>query len=129
MPEVDALAPSPSLLELFWRLLAEHRVMAMQELAGEMDAITAMKEKGQLDSPAEKQLRAAATARTLGAPTPRAVITPSSGGSSAGGSANITLFVRARRSHDCACCEPGIMSRACTPNRTSDRKRALFQLV
>ena len=41
------LAPSPSLLaKLFWRLLAEHRVMAMQELAGEMDAITAMKEKG-----------------------------------------------------------------------------------
>ena len=67
------------------------RAMAMRGLADEMNAIGDMKAAGFIDSPTEKDLRAAATASALGQPTPRALMTAAPGGGSAG-SADITVF-------------------------------------
>ena len=50
---------------------------------------------GAIDSPTEKNLRAAATATALSEPTPRALMATAPGGGSAG-SADITVFVRVR---------------------------------
>ena len=100
--------------QLIWRVfgdaLANLRVMAMQALAGEMAAIDGMKDAGQIDSPTARQLRTVAASNVLGGPTPRALITPASG-ASAGGSADLDVFVRVRedqkelvsRTHDHHC--------------------------
>ena len=67
----------------------------MRALADEMNAIGGMKASGVINSPTEKDLRAAATASALGQPTPRALLTAAPGGGSAG-SADITVFARMR---------------------------------
>ena len=55
------------------------RAMAMRGLADEMNAIGDMKAAGFIDSPTEKDLRAAATASALGQPTPRALMATAPG--------------------------------------------------
>ena len=66
-----------------WPHRASVLEMAMQKLQGELSAIAAMKNAGQIESPVAKQLREAATATALGstaAATPAAAASGSSGG-------------------------------------------------
>ena len=53
--------------------------MAMAKLADEISAISGMKAVGAIDSPTEKNLRAAATATALSEPTPRALMATAPG--------------------------------------------------
>ena len=55
--------------------------MAMAKLADEMTAISGMKAAGaiNIDSPTEKNMRAAATATALSEPTPRALMATAPG--------------------------------------------------
>ena len=63
----------------------------MQNLAGEMAAISSMKAAGEIDSPTAKTLRASATAAALGTASNAVVAAPA-----VGGSADLGIFVRVR---------------------------------
>ena len=83
--------PQIANLSSTWPHRASVLEMAMQKLQGELSAIAAMKNAGQIESPVAKQLREAATATALGstaAATPAAAASGSSGGS---GPAELTL--------------------------------------
>ena len=92
---VTLSARGPLIWRVFGDYLANLRVMAMKTLASELGEIDGMKDAGQIDSPTARELRAVATATALGRPTPRVLITPASG-ASAGGSADLDVFVRVR---------------------------------